>query len=162
MRSLTVNDTGVALIDSEGRQRNPSERLDLEYVLGTLSDTDYSRPVPADTILGHVNLQVGDLDSALHFYRDGLGLLEHAVAPKLGVANFYAGAPSPHLVAVNVWQGTGASRKSPDAAGMRHFTIRFDSSSRLKEATKRLVDIEGRQDGYLVHDPAGIAILLTA
>ena len=88
-------------------------------------------------------------------------MLDHANAPKLGVANFYAGARSPHLIAVNVGQGIGVTRKSPDAAGMRHFTIRFDSPSRLNEATKGLVDVEGRPDGYLVHDPA-IAILLTS
>lgn len=45
---------------------------------------------------------------------------------------------------------------------MRHFTIRFDSSIRLMEATNRLVDVEKRPDGYLVQDPAGLAILLTS
>jgi hypothetical protein len=66
---------------ARGHAPAPTRATDgVGQVLGALSDSDHSRPMPAGTIIGHVNLQVDDTDSAVRFYRDGLGLLEHAFA----------------------------------------------------------------------------------
>lgn len=45
---------------------------------------------------------------------------------------------------------------------MRHFTIRYDSTARLDGVTGRLPGVERTEDGYLVNDPAGNVVLLTA
>jgi catechol 2,3-dioxygenase-like lactoylglutathione lyase family enzyme len=42
-------------------------------------------PVPTAVGIGHVHLRVADLDRALTFYRDVLGLTLNAYGPDLGV-----------------------------------------------------------------------------
>ena len=161
-RKWDITDRGPEVIDAEGRRRGGTEPLDVGGVLDTLGDDDFERPLPPGTKVGHVHLHVGDLDAAYRFYRDELGFIEHVNAPRFGFADLHAGGRFPHRIAVNVWQGLGAPQPPPGPAGMRHFTIRFDSPERLEEAAGRLGDGEQREDGYVTRDPAGNVALLTA
>jgi catechol 2,3-dioxygenase len=64
-------------------------------------------------------------------------------------------------MAINVWQGVGVSQPPAGTAGLRHFTIRFDSPERLQAALSRVDGAAPRPDGHLVRDPAGNAMVLT-
>jgi catechol 2,3-dioxygenase len=160
IRKWDITDRGPEVIDAEGRRRDGTEPLDVGEVLATLPDRDLERPLPAGTKVGHVHLHVGDLEAAYRFYRDELGFIEHVYAPRFGFADLHAGGRFPHRMAVNVWQGDGAPRPPQGTAGMRHFTIRFDSAERLEEVTGRVAEPEPREDGHVVRDPAGNVVLL--
>ena len=67
-----------------------------------------------------------------------------------------------HRILVNTWQGLGVPPRPAEMAGMDHVPIRFDSPRRLHDALARLDDIEQREDGYLVRDPASNALALGA
>ena len=149
------------IIDSDGRQRGGTEQLDVDEVLSTLTDRDFAKPLPHGTKIGHVHLHVGDLAEAARFYREDLGFIENTNIPFFQMADLYAGGTFPHRIALNTWQGLGVTQAPPGTAGMRHFTIRYDTNDRLDGVVGRLSRVEDRGDGYLVHDPAGNAVLLS-
>lgn len=155
---------GLQFFDPQGQRLDHSGRepLDIQHLLGKLADSDVDRPLPAQTIVGHVHLHVGDLDRALAFYRDDLGFLEANVIPAFRFADLHAGGRFKHRIALNTWQGVGASPASAGTAGLRHFTIHYDSSLRLQQALTKL-DVLDRLDGEaIVRDPDGNAIHLSA
>jgi catechol 2,3-dioxygenase len=159
---FSMSDAGGEVIDSEGRVRTGRDPLDVGQVLSALPDHEIRRPMPPTTIVGHIHLHVDDLDMAMAFYRDDLGFIEANYAPRFGLGDLHAGGRFPHRMAINTWQGAGAPQRPAGVAGMRHFTIRYDSTARLEEVTRRLPGVERTADGYLVHDPAGNVVLLTA
>lgn len=161
IRNWDITDRGPEVIDAEGRRGGGTEPLDVGEVLDALLDRDLERPLPAGTKIGHVHLHVGDLDAAFRFYRDELGFIEHVYAPRFGFADLHAGGRFPHRMAVNVWQGEGAPQPPPGIAGLRHFTIRFDSPARLDEVAARVAGAEQREDSHVVRDPARNVVLLT-
>jgi catechol 2,3-dioxygenase len=161
-RSMRVVGSTMEVIDVQGRLRSGRDPLDVEEVLAQLSDRDFERPMPDGTKVGHVHLHVSDLDAALRFYRDALGFLEHMNAPQFGMADLHAGGRFEHRMAINVWQGRGAPPPPPGAAGLRYFTIRFDSPDRLAGVMRRIGDASTDADGYRVRDPSGNQVVLTA
>jgi catechol 2,3-dioxygenase len=111
--------------------------------------------------MGHVHLQVGDLEAATRFYRDGLGF---GVMTDLGSAVFVSAGGYHHHVGFNVWQGPGAPPAPPDAVGLRHWTLMADGEAEIEAIRRRLIEIgaplEDRADGLLATDPSGIAVLV--
>lgn len=150
------------LIDVDGRRRSGLEPLDLAAILDTLPDDDIRQPVPLGTRLGHVQLSVPDFEVAYAFYRDQLGLLQANHVRSIGWGDLGGGGPLTHLVALNQWQGAGAPRRPPEMAGMDRFVLRYASQDRLDAVLGKVDDASERDDGWLVHDPAGNAIILTA
>jgi catechol 2,3-dioxygenase len=65
-------------------------------------------------------------------------------------------------MAINVWQGVGVTQPPEGTAGLRHFTIRYDTPERLEAALERVSLATTHPDGHLVHDPAGNAMVLTS
>lgn len=150
------------IIDRDGRAREGAEPLDVEQVLSTLQDDVFSSPLPSGTKVGHVHLHVDDLEKASGFYADKIGFIQNMYAPSWQMADLYAGGRFPHRVALNTWQGVGAPQPPAGTAGLRHFTIAYDSTERLETAVSRLEQVERREDGYVTHDPAGNTVLLEA
>jgi len=145
------------VIDSNGRQRSGVEPLDVAEVIAKLPDNDLARPLPSGTIMGHLHLQVADLDSTYSFYRDQIGLQANFYAPVAGYGDLGAGGRVSHRIAVNTWQSLGAPQRPAGAAGMRSFTMRFETPEGLRDAITRTGATRGLDDEYLVHDPAGNA-----
>ena len=159
VRSMRMTPRGPEVIDASGQRRSGREPLDVREVLRALPDDDLTRPLPTGTIVGHVHLHVGDIATGQRFYRDGLGFID---ANDFGSAvDFHANGRFKHRMAINTWQGVGVSQPPAGTAGLRHFTIRFDSPERLQAALSRIGDAEPHSGGHLVRDPAGNAIVLT-
>jgi len=60
--------------------------------------------------VGHVHLNVADLDRALAFYRDGLGFGVVADGREVGLdAAFLAAGDYHHHVGLNTWESAGGS-----------------------------------------------------
>ena len=150
------------IVDSEGRLRHGLEDLDLDALLAAAPGGDPRQPVPAGTKVGHLHLQVGDLETSYGFYRDRLGLEPWNYVPAIGYGDLGAGAPFTHRIAVNTWQGAGLPPAPAGTAGMRHATIRFDTSERLRHALARVDAVQSADGAAVVRDPDGNAIHLTA
>jgi catechol 2,3-dioxygenase len=160
VRSMRMTPTGPEVIDASGRRRSGRDPLDVRQVLSTLADDDFARPLPPGTSIGHMHLHVGDLAASRRFYRDDLGFIEGNDFGS-GV-DFHANGRFKHRIAINTWQGVGVSQPRAGTAGLRHFTIRFDTPERLQATLKRLSGVEAHSDGHLVRDPAGNAVVLTS
>ena len=151
---------GIEIFDSAGRRRSGRDPLDLREVLNTLPDDDIARALPSGTKIGHMHLHVGDIAAGHRFYRDDLGFID---ANDFGSGvDFHANGRFKHRMAINTWQGVGVSQPPAGTAGLRHFTITYDSPERLQSVLARVGEATTHPDGHLVHDPAGNAMVLRA
>jgi len=144
---------GPLVIDAQGRIRRGVEPLSVEEVLSKLPDNDIMRPLPSGTSVGHLHLQVGALEPSYRFYRDGIGLIPNLYAPWSGYGDLGAGGRVAHRIALNTWQGAGVPPRPFGMAGMRSFTMRFQSPERLRDAVGRISSAESRNGEYLARDP---------
>src|SRR3954465_10910600 len=137
--------------------------LDLYGLLGTLGDAAPGRHPHPGTIVGHVHLHVNDMAAARGFYEDVIGF-----APMTVMANaaFVSVAGYHHHLGFNTWRGAGIppARAREPVAGLRHWTGLVDGAAERDTVRARLdaagVAVTERPDGLLVHDPAGIPVLL--
>jgi catechol 2,3-dioxygenase len=74
----------------------------------------------AQTRLGHMHLNVGDLDRSMAFYQDfGMGL----TTDLYNQARFLSWDGYHHHLGINVWAGRNARRLEPDVYGLDFFEI---------------------------------------
>jgi catechol 2,3-dioxygenase len=111
--------------------------------------------------MGHVHLQVAELDETLRFYRDVLGFDLMASIPS---AAFLAAGGYHHHVGANTWQSAGASPPPDGAAALRRATIVLPDAEARDEVARR-VAAEGEEpeetpEGAVVRDPSGNSLLL--
>ena len=135
--------------------------LDLHGLLATLGDAAPVRHADPATIVGHVHLHVNDIAAARRFYEEVVGFDAMSVLPN---AIFVSVAGYHHHVAYNTWRGTGIPGAPRDGVvGLRHWTILLDGAA-VAAARERLaaagVAVVERDGGILVHDPAGIPVLI--
>jgi catechol 2,3-dioxygenase len=136
------------------------QRLDVAALAATVGPDAAQRPAGPDVRVGHVHLDVGDLAAALGFYRDVLGLEEHsqgADTVMLAIGDYH------HHVALNAWRGEHLRRAPRDVIGLRHWTLHLHEDE-LDAIVARAVEHghrpEWRDDGVLLRDRAGLAVLL--
>jgi catechol 2,3-dioxygenase len=151
----------------EGRvaSRLTTEPLDVADLLGELDDPA-SEPfdrLPAGTDMGHVHLQVADVEESVAFYRDVLGF--ELMAELFRSAAFLGAGGYHHHVGANVWHSRGAPTAPSGTAALRHATIVLSSEADRDLAAARVADAGGepavRDGGVLVRDPSGIALRLS-
>ena len=160
LRSVRMTPMGPEVIDASGQRRSGRDPLDVRAVLSHLPDNDLDRPLPLGTRIGHMHLHVGEIAGNRRFYENDLGFI---LANDFGSGvDFHANGRFKHRMAINTWQGTGVTQPPAGTAGLRHFTIRFDTPQRLQGALERVDRSQPHADGHLVHDPAGNAIVLAS
>ena len=117
--------------------------------------------------IGHVHLTVADLDRALAFYRDALGLEVTARYGRDAVFLSYGGYH--HHVALNTWAGRGAPRPAPGTTGLYHFAILYPDRAALAAVVRRVLErgiaLEGAADhgvseAVYLRDPDGNGVEL--
>jgi catechol 2,3-dioxygenase len=145
------------------RRVGAPQPLDLHDLLSLVADEEPIRHAGAGLTVGHLHLHVGDLVPARRFYEDVIGF-EATTAMRNAV--FVSVDGYHHHLAFNTWRGAGV----PDApapetvAGLRRWTILLDGAEQLAAARERLAaagaEVQDREDGVLVRDPAGIPVLL--
>lgn len=138
--------------------------LDLRALMRELPDGDARREPPPGVRIGHVHLNVPSLDESEAFYAGLLGF-EVMVRGYAG-ALFVAAGGYHHHIGLNTWAGEGAPPPPPGALGLRSFELVVPGEDELDRLVQRLsaagIEVERRQDGFHVEDPAGIGIVLTA
>ena len=138
--------------------------LDVDDLLGELEEPS-AEPfdgLPDGTVVGHTHLRVADVDSSIAFYRDVLGF--PLTAEFRSMAAFLGAGGYHHHVGANIWESAGASPAPPGAAALRHAEILVPDRAELDRVAGRVADAgqepEPRDEGVLVRDPSGNALLL--
>src|SRR3954452_8800802 len=137
--------------------------LDFDALLATVAGEEPRPRVGEGLRMGHVHLHVGDIDSALAFYRDVLGFELQA---NLGTAAFVSAGAYHHHLAFNVWRGPGVGPAPEHTAGLRHWTVQLPGADDLAPVLERVraagLDTEPVDGGFVVRDPWRIAVALRA
>lgn len=138
----------------DGGLRATTRPLDLSS-LATRRSAE--RSVPPDTTLGHVHLEVTDVDRSLAFYRDALGF-SLRIRPSARAA-FLAANDYHHHIAFNTWQG----RSTPLAGcGLRWLELALPAERDVNDVRERVstgdVSVDPLADGFSIDDPDGIPI----
>jgi len=117
--------------------------------------------------IGHVHLEVADIERALDFY---CGVLGFELMQRYGVeAAFVSAGGYHHHIGLNTWHSKGGSPPAPGTTGLFHFAIRYPSRQALADALDRLrragVPLEGASDhgvseALYLSDPDGNGIEL--
>ena len=105
-------------------------------------------PAHPQTRIGHVHLKVSDLDRAIAFYRDILGL---EVMQRYGAqAAFLSAGGYHHHLGLNTWESAGGPRPPRNAVGLYHTAFLFPDRAALAQALQRAlehgVEIDGAAD----------------
>jgi catechol 2,3-dioxygenase len=91
--------------------------------------------------VGHVHLRVSDLDRAIGFYRDALGLAVTADGREAGLdAAFLAAGDYHHHVGLNTWESAGGTPPPPGHTGLYHVAFLYPDRRELGHAVRRLLD----------------------
>src|SRR5438477_9534387 len=102
-----------------GRLNIGTDHLDFERLLRIASPPD--KKLPAGTVLGHMHLNVGDLDRSQAFY-ESLGMEVMAEAGQ--VMRFLSWNGYHHHLGINLLEGRDAAPVAGDVRGLRGFQIR--------------------------------------
>ena len=149
----------------EGVVQIDTVALDVQGVLDELRpDEEPWTGLDARTTIGHIHLQVADLDETEAFYRDALGFdLVTRYGPS---ASFFAAGGYHHHIGSNLWHSADAAPLPEGTTGLHHYEIRLPDGDALAATVERLRaaghEPASQDDGHLLRDPAGIRVLLTA
>jgi catechol 2,3-dioxygenase len=117
--------------------------------------------MPPGTVIGHVHLHVGDLESASAFYHVGLGL-DKVVWNYPGALFLSAGGYHHHL-GTNTW-AVGAPTAGPEDARLLEWQVVVPNAEDVAAAERSLTTTKGRVerdgDDALATDPWGTTVRL--
>src|SRR4051812_38585980 len=100
------------------------------------SDMGTAYIVPAQTRIGHIHLQVTDINKALGFYRDILGF---QVMQRFGQqAAFISAGGYHHHIGLNTWNSLGGPPARKHGAGLYHTAILYATRAELAGALRQL------------------------
>ena len=122
---------------------------------------------PAGTRIGHVHLKVADLDRALAFYCDILGM---RLMQRYGTqAAFVSAGGYHHHIGLNTWESKGGKPPAPGTTGLYHTAILYPTRKALADVLKSVVEagwpLEGVSDhgvseALYLRDPDGNGVEL--
>ena len=116
--------------------------------------------VASGTRIGHVHLQVADLDQAVRFYRDVLGF---DLMARMGhSAAFLSAGGYHHHIGLNTWGTAGAPQAPADAVGLRSFDIVLPTPADLQPVAGRTADAETSDGTIVTPEPSGAIARLLA
>jgi catechol 2,3-dioxygenase len=134
-------------------------QLDLRSVLADLPDgAGLDDPMPADTVMGHVHLKVGDLAAARRFYVDRLGFA--VTTDRYPGALFVSAGGYHHHLGLNIWESRGRGPAPQSALGLAHYTVVLPDAAAVAAVWAKLEGagetVRGLEGGLAVADPWGI------
>ena len=93
--------------------------LNIESVVESAAGREW-HGLPDGTVVGHLNLQVGDLPAAEAFYA---GILGFGITCRLPGASFFASGGYHHHIATNVWNSQGAQVRPSPVTGLADIEV---------------------------------------
>jgi catechol 2,3-dioxygenase len=143
----------------EGRQlAMATEPLDLADLVRAAAGEPWTG-MPAGTVIGHVHLHVGDLETAADFYHEGLGL-DKVVWSYPGALFLSAGGYHHHL-GLNTW-AAGAQPAGENDARLLEWEVVVPTAADAEAALASLAAAGHATDGGVVRDPWGTALRIRA
>ncbi|MGX7139909.1 VOC family protein [Facklamia languida] len=138
-----------------------TERVDLEDLLQE-ETTDAWQGLPEDTVMGHIHLQVNNLEESEKFYIEGLGF---SVVSHYGIsALFISTHKYHHHIALNTWAGRHLRHAEESETGIESYIILFPSEEVRNEKIAQLkkigAAIHEENGNYYTYDPSQIKIIL--
>lgn len=120
--------------------------------------------VTAGTDMGHVHLQVSDVEQTARFYVDEVGL---DLTARLGAeAAFLSSNGYHHHLGANTWRSRGAKPASSQSAGLERIVFAVDGRERVESLRLRLQEhgrtVSGDEGAVVVRDPDGIELRFEA
>ncbi len=154
-------------VQDDGQLEMATLPLDLRGLLAELPD-DGTRQLlaPAGTAIGHVHLQVSELERTEAFYAGVLGF--DVMVRGYPGALFVSAGGYHHHIGLNTWNSAGAAAPPPGSVGLRTFEVELPGQSELDAVLARVADAEliatpdPSTGGRLVRDPSGNGVLLRA
>lgn len=144
--------------DARGDIHMTTEAMDVQGVLAAAEGAEWTG-FPEHGFIGHVHLQVGDVEKAKHFYVDVLGF---DLASDYPGAAFFGSGGYHHQLAGNIWNSRGAGPRPEGTTGLDSVEI-VSRDDATREATLARIKAAGLAiDGATVKDPWGTKIILAA
>jgi catechol 2,3-dioxygenase len=147
---------------SHGELAMSTAPLDAESLLAA-ADGEPWAGMPSGTVMGHLHLHVGDLDTASHFYHNALGL-DRTVWSYPGALFLSAGGYHHHL-GLNTWAGRQAPPPSERDARLLEWRIVLPTHRELLEVVGRMSatghEVVSANSDWIVTDPWGTRLRLT-
>jgi len=167
---------GIELYADRPREKWPRKKgkiemfthpLDLEDLLSEIrEDTPDWDGIHPEATIGHIHLQVSNLEQSGHFYHDGLGY--DVVQKDFPGAQFLSTGGYHHHIGINTWNTKGSSPAPKGSAGLVRFSVETADLITLRHLQVQFlhkgVEFEeipsenNSMPGLLVHDPDGIEI----
>lgn len=118
-------------------------------------------PAPPGTDIGHVHLQVANIEPTIRFYATELGL---DLTARMGrSAGFFSSFGYHHHIGANTWRSHGSEAAGRERAGLERVVFAVDDEDELNRLRERVPSAAGGSsevsgDGVLVHDPDDIEL----
>lgn len=145
--------------DEDGGYVGATYQLDVENLLSEIKELKWSG-LPSGTRIGHIHLQVSDIEESEEFYVDALGL---DIVAKDAHMLFVSKDAYHHHIGMNIWSGKGLPAPPQNALGLNYFTLHFTEEEYRSAKTKLdQLGYEYKEDeqGMIVEDPAENTIKL--
>jgi len=143
----------------EGRVTMGNAPLDFAGLLAEGGQRRANGHVPAGSRVGHVHLQVGDIEEAARFYCGVLGFDRTAEWPG---ALFASAGGYHHHLGLNVWESRNCAPPPKNAAGLEEFVVELPREADVVALRARVeaagLPIETNGRGFVVRDPWQTAI----
>lgn len=135
--------------------------LDLRALLSEARDPSEKAE---GTDIGHVHLEVGDLQRTKNFYVNALGL--DLMADYGDQASFFSSRGYHHHLGTNTWHSLGRTAAPKNHAGLERIVFQVETTAELTTARERLTeqghDATGGPSDLTTHDPDGIELAFVA
>jgi len=126
------------LIEPNGQVNTATEPIDLKGIMALYKPDRVWKGFPGCTILGHMHLNVTNLDDATsHFYLKALGL--DLMTNFMDSAFFMSAGGYHHHIATNIWQGVGAPLPPENAIGLMGYSLKLSSKDELNKLKENLL-----------------------
>ncbi|CAN5502062.1 catechol 2,3-dioxygenase [soil metagenome] len=141
-----------------------TEPLDFDSLMGELGETEPGwMGIPDGTTIGHIHLQVSNLEDSARFYTDILGF--ETMQDTYPDALFVAAGGYHHHIGMNVWAGPGVPPQPENSAGLTRFTVEVPDRPSWDQLLYRLAGADEpierlNETAAVVADPNGIEIML--
>ncbi len=134
----------------KGLVQMASEPLDFRALIKEAKeDSSVWNGIHPATDIGHIHLQVSDLQQSERFYNQVLGL--EVTQRNYPGALFLAAGGYHHHVGLNIWNSRGARPSSPDHAGLIAFEIRIPD-----EQSRQILMMRFREADFAVEDSRSV------
>lgn len=152
----------TAWYDANGAFRMDTRPLDVQGVMRELTaDEPAWDGLPAGADMGHIHLQVADVDAARRFYTEVIGFEHMTDYPS---ASFVSAGGYHHHIGMNAWASAGAAPPPDHAARLIEYEIQLPTAAALDAVLARVqaagITPEAYAGGWALRDPSHNRLVL--